>query len=308
LQHELRYFGENSRKCPCQRQSAAKDLKEYADEYFFKPFEMTQTGFIDHERDIYTQTIPGYTIESGQLVDETTRNKTWGPCGIIGTPEDMVKWNGRCPQELFDKLAESPVPLQPEAFSYGRGINVGYFDNGRYKIMVHSGGIEGFMTRYFKVIDNQDPERSFGLFISSNLNKFVPEFFDNFTASLVNIWIGKNVIPMVSESPSEPEISMPLSITADMAESLSGVYSVPGWTHQARIEPKSLGENSLGIRFMPDSEKKDPGIDFSISPEDATVFKSIDPPTAKLQFNKQGLIFTDLSKNVTGIQFKRIQS
>jgi CubicO group peptidase (beta-lactamase class C family) len=130
-----------------------KNLKEYADEYFFKPLEMTQTGFIDPDRDIYTQTIPGYTVISGQLVDETTRNKTWGPCGIIGTPEDMVKWNGRCPQEIFDKLAESPVPLQPEAFSYGRGINVGYFDNGRYKIMVHSGGIEGFMTRYFKVID-----------------------------------------------------------------------------------------------------------------------------------------------------------
>jgi hypothetical protein len=140
------------------------------------------------------------------------------------------------------------------------------------------------------------------------LNKFAPEFFDNFTASLVNTWIGKNVIPMVSESSSEPEISIPSSLTADMAESLSGVYSVPGWVHQARIEPKPLGENSLGIRFMPDGEKKDPGIDFSISPEDATAFKSIDPPTAKLQFNKQGFIFTDLSKNVTGIQFKRIHS
>lgn len=283
-----------------------KNLREYAQEHFFNPLGMTQTGFVDPDVDIHSQTIPGYKVgPKDELTEITTRNKTWGPCGIIGTPEDMVKWNGKCPHSIFDKLSESPVALQPDSFSYGRGINIGYFGHGRYKIAVHSGGIEGFMTRYFKVIDTKDEERSFGLFISSNSERLSPTEFDNFTSSLVNTWIGKNVIA-AAQSPPSPKMSVPMSsVTIEVAQSLSGVYRVPGWGNKASIESKQLGENSLGFRFMPDSSKPKKGFDFTTTDE-GTFFRSIDPPTATIQINDQGFLFSDLSQGVMGIQFERI--
>lgn len=285
-----------------------KNLRDYADAHFFKPLGMTQTGFINPQADIYSQTMPGYAIgPEEKLSDATTRNKTWGPCGIIGTPEDMVKWNGKVPSEIFDKLIESPVALQADTFSYARGLYIGYFDNSRYKISVHSGGIEGFMTRYFKVIDMVDNEKSFGFFISTNIQNIAHLDFDNFTSSLVNTWIGKDVIPLTSSGSEEPKTHLEAhNLSREKAESIIGHYAVSDPSHKACIQLQSIGENSNGIRFMPDHEKPENGFNFALSSSEGMVFNSIDPPTARLYFNEQGFLFSDPSQGVIGLQFKRI--
>ena len=104
----------------------------------------------------------------------------------------MVKWNGHCPSDIFESLSDLPDPTTAyNQFDYARGLNVGYFDNHHYKVCAHSGGIEGFMTRYIKVEDLTDDSKSFSIFIATNSEKLPPPEFDALASDIVNTLAGK---------------------------------------------------------------------------------------------------------------------
>lgn len=290
------------------------NLKEYATSHLFVPSGMNDSGFIDPKKPIEDQTMPGYIYNKDEKsIDKiTTQNVTWGPCGIIGTPLDMVKWHGRCPPHLHEQLTElTPEDLAKahENFTYARGLNVGFFDHDRYKISVHTGGIEGFMTRYVKVTDLENEENSFGIFLSTNIARVEDIDFINLSSTIVNTWIGKKVIP---EEKEESPSNVPLPVTAvdeKLLDAYEGNFTVSSWNTEARFEKVAFEKDKWGLKFMPDRNQPKMGMDFVQDSKDPSTFYSIDPPTAKLVFNTKqtSVLFSDISKGILGIKFKRQQ-
>lgn len=130
------------------------DLRTYANDHIFKPFRMNSTDFINQD----SQFVPGYTGNE----ETTSRNKTWGPCGIVGTSADMVKWDAQWPNSyLRDDLLS-----HPQNSVYGRGLFVTEYDGNRY--INHTGDIEGYTNTYLRVESLDGNRQIFSIFIAAN--------------------------------------------------------------------------------------------------------------------------------------------
>jgi len=286
-----------------------KDLREYAEKKLLKPSGMNNTGFINPTKPIEEQTIPGYELnDQGEPTLITSRNTTWGPCGIIGTAEDMVKWNGNCPPDVFEAL--SNLPDQSTAynnFDYARGLSVGFFDNNNYKISAHSGGIEGFITRYVKVDSLLNNRKSFSIFLSANCEKLPLPVFDNFVNNIVNTIAGKLIIPVSNEDPPH-RYALSEGLSREEAQKFSMDCAVDGWKTIARLSSVQLPNGKWGIKFLPNSKESEKGFTFVPEEGHPYSFRSLDPPTAQLIFNENGVIFSDLSQSVQEIMFKKFMN
>ena len=288
-----------------------KDLRAYAEKELFIPCGMGQTGYIDPNPDMPrdSKTIPGYGIdEEGKIQEVTTHNVTWGPCGVTGTPADMVKWNGHCPHDIFEALSELPNPSTAyNKVDYARGLEVGYFDNHRYKVCAHSGGIEGFTTRYVKIEDLTDDKKSFSIFLATNSGTLEPPEFDAFASNIVNTLAGKTIFPEEVHRPEEstPHPIVQEAFSKEEALSYSMHCAIRGWETTASIVPKKLENGQWGLKFIPN--KNDPhGFVFVPEHKESKVFRSIDPPTAQLVFTNEGAVFSDASQGIHGVPFERV--
>lgn len=100
-------------------EASKQPLRDFAQQHIFGPQEMNDTGFVDQSRSPQEkQVIPGY--EGNE--QHSTKNTTWGACGVVGTPEDMVLWDNQIPPALLDPPQH---PLRPGAFEYGNGLYIG---------------------------------------------------------------------------------------------------------------------------------------------------------------------------------------
>jgi CubicO group peptidase (beta-lactamase class C family)/pimeloyl-ACP methyl ester carboxylesterase len=284
-----------------------KNIREYADQELLSPCGMDQTAFVDPDSS-QPQTIPGYAVENnGRIEKITTRNVTWGPCGIIGTPSDMVKWNGRCPNDIFEALSD--LPDQSTAynqFDYARGLSVGYFDNHHYKVCAHSSKIEGFMTRYVKVEDLTDARKSFAIFIATNSEKFRPEKFDALASDIVNTLAGKSIVPQEVEKPA-PKSVVHEGISREESFLRSMNCSIQGWESTAAVVPEKLKNGQWALKFMPNKNDLR-GFVFVPEHKESTTFRSIDLPTAQLAFTNEGVVLSDASQSIQGILFKKAEN
>ncbi len=179
---------------------SGKDLRVYADEKIFgdNAVGMKNTHFVDPDQSIEEQTVPAYRLKEGQFEPLKTLNKTSGPCGVIGTAEDMVKWDEalskkeKLDPEIVDAFLSTPPKLSPER-PYGNGINV--YDIGNYRIYAHWGGIGEYVTRYVRAEHRSNPEKAFSLFVNSNSSrsKGPPIAFENIVNEITNTFAGETI-------------------------------------------------------------------------------------------------------------------
>jgi len=91
---------------------SGQTLRDYADEKIFNPLGMTNTHFIDQDKDVTEQSIKGYAIDGKEEV--TPQHKITGGTGVIGAPLDMVKW--------YKHLATDKTARELFQPRYGRAV------------------------------------------------------------------------------------------------------------------------------------------------------------------------------------------
>jgi len=99
--------------------------------------------------------------------DCTTESPAFGSAGVIGTPEDMAKWNTALSNKELDPLIELPkgTSMEPNKPTYCRGLIV--TDLNDYRRIHHGGNISGFVTIYRRY-ENAESSKTFALFLATN--------------------------------------------------------------------------------------------------------------------------------------------
>lgn len=160
-------------------------FREFAKKEIFDKLGMTSSGFIDPKGD--DQMLRGYRKnKDGTWEDYTTRNCTWGACGVLATADDMAKWDGYFSNPENDKDQERILeimrgPKEPsenleyswkdETFidtHYLGGLSVGVSQKHDFAIEFHSGGIEGFETFMCRARPLNSSEKPLTVFIACN--------------------------------------------------------------------------------------------------------------------------------------------
>ncbi len=180
---------------------SGQDLRTYAHEHLFGPLGMEHTDFIDPDLPITAQSLPGYAPDGTEI---TTRNMTWGACGVIGTPLDMVLWDAKCASlPMWSLLIEEPF----KGAIYARGLHVEHV--GSYRLIHHPGGIEGFQTMYLRV-ESDAGIPQFSVFIASNRDGHQA---DMWAKEIANLYLGHKLIPVSAIAAPSP--AAPIELTYD---------------------------------------------------------------------------------------------
>ncbi len=216
------------------------------DEIFFR-LEMEGRCSIDPT---CPQTVDGYN-SNFQL--NTFTGHAWGAFGIVGPPSDMVKWNDSFERGEWNSLTAPPSNITvPQGESlYCRGVKVAYTDD--YRVVYHSGSIDGVCTRFMRYEHLTDPSKTFAFFLASNINDMQRSL--NAAEEIANVLGGNNNVHI--ERDELKEISPPTSPTeAAMSEAkpYEGAYERP----------------ALGLRYRIHAEDKNgvPILHFSLLDED----------------------------------------
>jgi CubicO group peptidase (beta-lactamase class C family) len=247
---------------------SGEDLHSYANEHLFDPFGMASTSFVDPSKD----SIPGYT-ERGEEV--TTRNKTWGPCGVIGTARDMVAWDKECPKTtLWSGLTEAP-----EGAPYAGGLFVR--DGDKYREIAHAGAINGFRT-FYRRFESKGEAPSFSLFLAMNREADISFLSD----MIVNAYLGQELLSGPEGEPQAPPV---LEYNAEKMALREGIYSCSQVETKCELRIIEDQGNKV-LELIPQGSAY--GIDI-FAPEvgNPQEYKSASGSPIELSFNEQGFIY-----------------
>jgi len=296
--------------------ASGMNLKDYADANIFGPLKMTHTHFIDFKRPVLEQTIKGYETKPEGMVKEcTTRNMTWGACGVIGPPREMALWDanfihnqlGKKDPRLIREFTSASFPLKKEELEYGKGLYVG--ELGNYKIERHSGGIEGFTTEFIRVTNTQQPEEYFSFFLASNRTLDPYETVRILGRGLTNLWLENTIFPTEKKQPVKIEKERISSSKEDLSK-FSGTYLCEALVanYECKVEER---EGMLGLVLK---KLKNPNIThdtekeiFFLIPEKkrGTRFHSLNIPSAHVEFSEVGFSFSDSTQGILNLNFKK---
>lgn len=268
---------------------SGKNLRAYAEERVFIPLGMRGTGFIDSSRGVEEQSIPGYSGD-GRLA--TTKNTTWGACGVIGVPEEMVIWDGEAPKQPYWAL----LTEEPEDGIYARGLHVEKVKD--RKAIFHPGGIEGFQTMYLRLEKQDSPEVS--VFLAATKEGYES---DKWARDIANIYLEE----VLFEPPEEPLSGSPPLLLYDPSEMAGHV----GTYHSDMLEVNhSIEIVQVDSRFYLKMKPNDAGEEFSFlfgqDVENPNKFVSVGQiKGAEITFTEDGFIFQDSSLPIPPIKFRQ---
>jgi hypothetical protein len=169
--------------------------------------------------------------------DCTTESPAYGSAGIIGTPEDMAKWNKALSNKELDALTELPkgVSLEPNKPTYCRGLNV--TDLNDYHRIHHGGNISGFVTIYRRY-ENENPSKTFALFLATNYDNIKKA--EALANEVANTLAGKKI----EETEPKEKTERLMEGLQKEAKEFEGTYlckefNMP-WNVQVKEDPKNV--------------------------------------------------------------------
>jgi CubicO group peptidase (beta-lactamase class C family) len=292
-------------------------IKEYADSNIFKKLGMDSTSFIDPNQPVFEQSVKGYGVVPKEEVQEcTTHNETWGPCGVIGTPRDMVLWDAnftnnrlgkKLPQLIETFTALPKPPLKKGGLEYGNGLFVGLL--GKYKIERHAGAIEGFTTEFLRITHAERPQEHLSFFIASNRNDDQQHTVNSIAMKLAQIWMEEQIFPSEMGAPPPMQEEPESLTTKSELTSYQGKYecSILGASYECVIGERE-GNVGLILKKLKDphvKEDKDHEIFFlEKHPKDKDAFFSRQESSAEFHFQPgKGFTFTDRSQGIINLRF-----
>lgn len=272
---------------------SGKDLRTFAHEALFEPLGMNRTDFIDPKTETREQSVPGFSPEGRDI---TTKNKTWGACGVIGAPEDMVLWDSGAPRTSFwSLLAEDP----PAGSIYSRGLHVEYQSG--FRVIHHPGGIEGFQTMYLRM-EKMDHTPEVSIFLASNRDGHEA---DVWAKEIMNLYLEKSVLKMApihrEEKPADQVVRDPLEMMPHV-----GTYhsSMLGTTHSLELVQV---EGKYALKMKPVGASDRFSFLFAQDLTNPHKFISIGGPKgAEIVFNFEGFVFQDPNVPIAPISFSKM--
>lgn len=268
---------------------SGKNLRAYAEERIFTPLGMRRTGFIDPSRGVEEQSIPGYSGD-GRLA--TTKNTTWGACGVIGVPEEMAIWDREAPKQPYWAL----LTEEPKDGIYARGLHVEKVKD--RKAIFHPGGIEGFQTMYLRLEKGEKPEIS--VFLASTKEGYEA---DKWARDITNMYLEE---PLFTP-PEEPPTGSPPKLIHDPVEMAPHVGTYRSDMLEVNHKIEIVQEDSrFYLKMKPTDASEEFSFLFWQDIEDRNKFISVGKiKGAEITFTKDGFVFQDSSVPIPPIEFKK---
>lgn len=192
------------------------------------------------------QTVDGYNTNF-QL--DTCKVLAYGAFDIIGTPTDMAQWNVSIDTGEWNSLMSPPPDgTAPQGKSvYCRGLKVAYTDD--YRVVYHTGSINGFCTRFMRYEHLTDPSKSFAFFLATNVNDM--QLVYDATEEVADVLAGKDVHIEFDELSELTPTATPIKAALSEAKLYEGVYQCPalGFRYQITAEDNN-GVPILHFSFL----------------------------------------------------------
>lgn len=198
---------------------AGKSMKEYADEYIFKPLGMNNTHFHDNHTEIVKNRASGYSpAGEGKFRICMTTLGMIGDGGIFTTVEDIFKWDRNFyiskigGDKFIGKMLKRGRFNSGKEQNYASGLIHGEY--GGLKTIRHGGAFVGFRADILRF-----PEEKFTVICLANLSNINPSLLCNKAAE---IFLGdKMTLP---EKAPEPEKPVFVEIDTGLYEKYVGKY------------------------------------------------------------------------------------
>lgn len=207
---------------------SGKPFVDFVRNEIFFPLEMKGRCSVDPD---CPQTAEGY---NSKFELETFRGRAWGAFGIVGPPTDMAKWNKSLEKGEWNSLMSPPpnvtVPYGKSA--YCRGLKVAYTDD--YRVVYHSGSIDGFCTRFMRFEHLTDASKTFAFFLATNTNNM--EFSLKAAEEIADVLANKEVHIELDERSEMSPPTIPTKASMSEARPYEGVYERPALDLRYRIE------------------------------------------------------------------------
>lgn len=162
----------------------------------------------------------------------------WGAFGVVGPPTDMVKWNDSLEKGVWNSLISPPpdimVPLGESV--YCRGLKVAYTRD--YRVVYHSGSIDGFCTRLMRYEHLTDASKSFAFFLATNINDMQSSL--NAAEEIANVLANKDVHIEWDELKEISPPIIPTKAAMSEAKPYEGVYERPALGLRYKIDAKDV--------------------------------------------------------------------
>lgn len=269
---------------------SGKNLREYAEERIFSPLGMGSTGFIDPSRSVEEQSIPGYSGD-GRLA--TTKNSTWGACGVIGIPEEMVIWDKEAPRQLFWGI----LTEEPKDGIYARGLHVERVKD--RKAIFHPGGIEGFQTMYLRLETGAGPDIS--IFLAASKEGYEA---DKWAREIANIYLEE---PLFEPPKGPPPMGKPPLLLHDPLEMAPHVGSYHSDMLDVSQNLEIIREDGqFYLKMKPPGAGEEFSFLFLQDVENRNKFISVGQiKGAEITFTEDGFVFQDPSVPIPPVTFTK---
>jgi CubicO group peptidase (beta-lactamase class C family) len=201
-----------------------KSYRDFAQNEIFSKLGMKQTSFIDPDPTVIVHMLKGFNLEKGKWVECTTRNRTSGACGVVGTVRDIAKWDenfthpqlGDNPQHVLEIMRGPFAPPENVPFvfegplikdaQYLGGLVVGRSMDNKFAIEAHPGGIEGFGAKLYRLRDLSGNQLPITVFMAFNRNHG-EENPTQIATKILEICVGSQIEPVVPKPPKLQEES-----------------------------------------------------------------------------------------------------
>ncbi|MCI0525712.1 MAG: beta-lactamase family protein [Acidobacteria bacterium] len=206
------------------RRASGKSLREFADEYIFRPLGMTNTHFNDDRTAVVKNRVVSYaTIGGGRFRQFVKTIEAMGDGNLLTTVDDLAKWDqnfydNKVGGEGFSQQMLTRTKLNNgEEITYAFGLGVDEYKG--MKAVAHGGGFMGFRTEMIRFPDQR--LTSICLCNVSNANPGA------LARKMAEIYLADQIKPIEARPNNPPSTSstpQPLTLTAEQLTEYAGVY------------------------------------------------------------------------------------
>jgi len=246
-----------------------KTYEENLHENIFTPLGMTNSG-LEHTDKTYENKAKGYTNILGEFLPARFLEMSipYSAGSIYSTVEDMFKWDRALYAEKILKNESKEKMFTPvlNNYGYGWGISEQPIGDLKKKVIAHSGGIFGFSSLEFRLVDDNK-------FVMV-LNNFEDGTINQLTLGIVNILYGLE--------PSKPKQSLALMLSKAIKEkgvkdAIAEISALKDKKDGYRINEGEF--NNLGYRLLQEGMIKEAievfRLNVEIFPDSFNVYDSL---------------------------------
>ena len=226
--------------------ASGKTLREFADEFIFKPLGMKNSHFHDDYMQLIKNRAAGYyPAGKGQFRNFISTFDNVGSGGLFTSVEDLLLWDQNFysfkvgGKELYDLMHTKGKLNSGAELDYAFAIDIGSYNG--LKIEEHGGALGGYrsaLTRF--------PEQNFSVVILSNLSSANSS---NLALRVSDIYLGDYYKEEQTES--KKEALNTIDLQEEMLKEKVGYYinSESGTYYRLRLVKGQLEFSGMGQRF-----------------------------------------------------------